>query len=249
MSKKSDDKLEENRQGIDLGRRGIAKAGVVAPVLMTLSSKSAFGLGRECTPSNLASGNLSSPVDYDTCGGCTPGYWGSAPHADYEGAGRAAGGVEKFKDIFLYTPNTSCTDTAGGALSDCLNVTPFADGDALWQVVDNPVGSTINPDHTVFNAMGNHANWKGMLKELGRQAVAAYLNALHPNVAYSLTPGQVIADFRAAVNAFISAYNGTNGSINKQILEAQKDIFDGLNNQGICPLGNDPKPFSPNGQP
>ncbi|GEM_PF-5197985 len=243
MSKKSDESLNK-KQDVDQGRRNVAKAGLAAPVIMTLSSKSAFGMGRECTPSNLASGNLSSPVDMSTCGGCTPGYWGSAPHADYEGAGVSAGGADPFVAVFGYMAS-SCSDTGGGIASNCLGVTPFLVTDRLIDVVSNPPVSTINTSNGVLDDMidnhGNYQNWQGMLTELGRQAVAAFLNASHPNVAYSLTPAAVIADFKMTVDAFIGAYDGTKTSINKKILEAQKDIFDGFNNLGICPLGNDPK--------
>lgn len=240
MSDKSDKKMEKEN-GVDQTRRGLAKAGVIAaPVLMTLSSKSAFAVGRECTPSNLASGNLSSPVDYDTCGGCTPGYWGSAPHADYPGAGYAK--TDLFKTVFGYA-SALCSYSGGADTSACLDVTPFADTDQLINVVSNPPTSTINPGNEVLDHMtanhGNYQNWQGMLVELGRQAVAAFLNASHPSVFYAKTPAQVVLEFTTAVNAFITNYNGAKPSIDKHILEAQKDIFDTLNNQGICPLGRD----------
>jgi hypothetical protein len=61
----------------------------------------------------------------------------------------------------------------------------------------------------------------GGLNALGRHAVAALLNAASGGVAYDLTVQEVI-------DAFDAAYASGN-------YEAQKDIFEGLNEQG-CPL-------------
>ena len=57
---------------------------------------------------------------------------------------------------------------------------------------------------------------------LGRHTVAALLNAAHPNVAYDLTPAQVIAKFNDVIT--------NDGNVN-----ALKNEFEALNEQG-CPL-------------
>ena len=61
----------------------------------------------------------------------------------------------------------------------------------------------------------------GGLKALGRHAVAALLNAASSGVDYDLTVQDVI-------DAFDAAFASGN-------YEAQKDIFEGFNEQG-CPL-------------
>lgn len=60
---------------VDEGRRRISKAAIATPVLMSLASQPVLARGRECTPSAFASANPSRPVDFDTCRGCSPGYW------------------------------------------------------------------------------------------------------------------------------------------------------------------------------
>ncbi len=59
----------------DEKRRRLAKAAFATPVLGALASKSALGAARQCSASVLASGNTSTPVDYLTCKGCSPGFW------------------------------------------------------------------------------------------------------------------------------------------------------------------------------
>ncbi len=65
----------------------------------------------------------------------------------------------------------------------------------------------------------------GGVNALGRHAVAALLNALSPNVDYGLTAAEVIDAFNDAV-----------ASGDADLIEATKDVFDELNNEG-CPLG------------
>ncbi len=65
----------------------------------------------------------------------------------------------------------------------------------------------------------------GGIKKLSQHALAALLNALHPDVDYDLTPAEVIADYQAALAAGGSAIND------------QKDIFEGFNELG-CDVDN-----------
>jgi hypothetical protein len=64
----------------DAARRRFATVGLIAPVILTLSGRTAWatggaGPGGNCSESGLLSGNLSNPGG--TCGGegCSPGYW------------------------------------------------------------------------------------------------------------------------------------------------------------------------------
>lgn len=64
----------------------------------------------------------------------------------------------------------------------------------------------------------------GGINALSRHAVAALLNAAHPDVSYGLSPAEVIAAYQAAV-----------ASGDPAVITAQKDIFEGLNEAG-CPV-------------
>lgn len=64
----------------------------------------------------------------------------------------------------------------------------------------------------------------GGLNALGRSAVAALLNGASAGVSYDFTTQKVISDFNTAF-----------ASGSRKTMEAQKDVFDFLNNQG-CPL-------------
>lgn len=66
----------------------------------------------------------------------------------------------------------------------------------------------------------------GMLYILSRAAVAALLNASHPDVSYSMTAAYVISE-----------YQGVCGGSDAE-MEAVKNVFDSANNAG-CPLSND----------
>lgn len=56
-------------------RRALAKAALAAPVLGALASKPALGAARTCSVSVLMSGNTSVDTDWESCGGCSPGFW------------------------------------------------------------------------------------------------------------------------------------------------------------------------------
>ncbi len=79
-------------------------------------------------------------------------------------------------------------------------------------------GVNAYPGKTLLDVVNNPGR---PAQQLGRQAVAALLNAASPGVSFDLTPAEVIAAFNAAWSS--GDYNTT------------KDMFDRLNNQG-CPL-------------
>lgn len=69
-------KTADEGHGVDLSRRRFSRAGLIAaPVIMTLSSKSALGMNYRCTVSGMISGNMSHAGDIGDCMGRTPGYW------------------------------------------------------------------------------------------------------------------------------------------------------------------------------
>lgn len=79
--------LDKNQSstGIDDKRRNLAKAGLTAPVLMTLISRPAFA--KQCSPSVMASGNLSDPGDASTCGTCNHVQWLNTKLSNYQDCG------------------------------------------------------------------------------------------------------------------------------------------------------------------
>ncbi|MBE0469755.1 MAG: hypothetical protein IBX55_09650 [Methyloprofundus sp.] len=72
-NKETKEELVTPTQGVNVKRRSFAKAGIAAPVIMTLASRPV--LGAQCL-SNMMSGNLSDPNRGNYCwGGMSPGFW------------------------------------------------------------------------------------------------------------------------------------------------------------------------------
>ena len=188
--------VTNERDGADLSRRKFAKIGLVsAPVIMTLSSRSAFGAGYNCTISGLLSGNLSNATAPGSCLGLTPGYWKN--HVQWP------------SNSGCYTGNLIDTGKQGRGGSKKLwddTGTHFHDffaGDKYMYDFDG------NPkNYTMIQILWNFAeadkNANQALKdwyELGAHTVAAYLNAwasiegthgFGGDVSFGLTPQQVI---------------------------------------------------------
>ena len=81
METKKSDNLQESqkpKQRVDRSRRSFAKTGLIAPVLMSLSSKTALGSVYQCSISGAQSGNQSShgPKSPSACAfGISPANW------------------------------------------------------------------------------------------------------------------------------------------------------------------------------
>lgn len=73
-----ENKIPEKTEHLDKKRRKLAKAAIAAPILGSLASRPALGQGRICSVSVLMSGDASIPIDFDSCGGCSPGFWFTA---------------------------------------------------------------------------------------------------------------------------------------------------------------------------
>ena len=123
----------------DAVRRRFATAGLIAPVILTLSGRTAWatgwhgggGNGGNCSESGMLSGNLSDP-NPTVCGGegCTPGYWKNHVerwHPNYPPTAsfHSVFGVDAFPGATLYsvvcenavpqvpgncTPNQNCVN-------------------------------------------------------------------------------------------------------------------------------------------
>jgi hypothetical protein len=90
---------------------------------------------------------------------------------------------------------------------------PSADFDLTFGV------NLFTPNITLLEALGLNG---GGVNALARHAVAALLNASHPNIDYPMTAAQVIAAVQAA-------------ALNPSLVESTKDQFDAANNLG-CPI-------------
>lgn len=176
------------------GRRKLAGAALGAGAVFTLASRPVWA--NQCTISGMASGNLSAPKV--TCAGCTPGYWKEDQHLD------------------AWLPT-------GFRPVDAIDALQKADTfNAVFGVTQY-----VRPNGTpytlleVMRELNGNGNGKAdpISTNLGFHAVAALLNAAHPDVNYGYTSGEIINLFRD------NMHNGA----------ALKDSFDMLNSRG-CPL-------------
>ena len=175
------EELDSTEKMVDKKRRSVTKAGIVAPVVLTLASKSALGVtwdGR-CSISGNMSGNASHP-DEGTCEGYTPGYWKNHP-ASWSVTG--------------YVP-ASCTTGTSGQYGKCkkggedgkyIATTGTTFGSAFG--IDTCNRSTLEQDNTSMIILIDDvpANWT-----LHAHAVASLLNA-----ASGINFGNTVADVKA----------------------------------------------------
>ena len=124
------------------------------------------------------------------CAGCTPGYWKQSQHFD-SWVATGFKTTDKFNTVFGVTQYNKANGTPYTLLE-------------VMKVLNGNGGGTPDPIST----------------NLGFHAVAALLNAAHPNVNYGYTAGELITLFR---NNYMS-----NGA-------AMKNSLDMLNNRD-CPL-------------
>lgn len=179
------DALPETAQddSVDHARRKLTGAALGASAVFTLASRPVWA--NQCTISGMASGNLSAPKV--TCHGCTPGYWMQCQHLD----SWAATG---------YSPNDSFNTVFG--VTQYINPRtnqPYT----LLQVMGLQGSGNCTPDAEQPNcSLKPHGNAIGNMGcdpvsvNLGFHAVAALLNAAHPDVNFGYTPGELTALFR-----------------------------------------------------
>jgi len=162
-------------------RRRLGKAGLAAPVLMTLASRPVWATGRQCTVSALASfrANDSRPVNLETCQACSPGYWNLErcwPDGFHP--------TDPFHATFGYTLsnyNLLLQEEQDGNLE-------VNDGQPTYQdivnVLQTPLADFFPP------AAGTD------LFKACRAVTAAALNAAHPNVPFALTMSFVLGELQ-----------------------------------------------------
>jgi hypothetical protein len=123
-----ENKTSDTVDSPDKSRRKLTQAVLAAPIMGSLASRPALGGGfaGTCNISVLQSGNASMPVDYESCGGCSPGFWFTAAlnnHSCHLPSG--INGSTTFGQVFgLYPQNKpNCSDT--DKILDALIEHPF----------------------------------------------------------------------------------------------------------------------------
>ncbi|NOR68272.1 MAG: hypothetical protein GQ532_01010 [Methylomarinum sp.] len=148
-------KNHNNEKGVDEKRRSFSKAGIVAPVILSLSSKPV--LANHCSVSGMMSGNVSNPHD-KICGGCTPGYWKNHPKSWPAS----------------YTPG-ECSASAGNS-GHCKvngnNAGEYTGGTIFSDVFTNCRGLTSDGETMIDLLMAPQTYWT-----LHAHAVGSFLNA------------------------------------------------------------------------
>ena len=182
---------------IDLKRRSLAKVGLSAPVLMTLASRPA--LAKQCSPSVMASGNLSNPVDTTTCGACNTNQWLNARLKDYQDCGIQDPTMFKV-DQFFAIP---MINTLFGSL-------PIISGncvDALKGSCQIPYSLKFvdNQNNPVFRSTGQQ-----ILGDMVCNAVTLILNRLNPYTSMNISTYAVTDITTAVENVMVIAKNKIN---------------------------------------
>lgn len=155
-------------QKMDEGRRRIAKAGLLAPVILTLASRPSWGAN--CTVSGMYSGNLSNPTD--SCEGNSPAFWRQASWTTTSYSKDTL-----FSQVFSPSPNLDPMDPNydlyhNGKL-----------GEVIGLIFDSGLGwsdpGTIDKTN----------------ETLGAHTVAALLNAADPSINFGYEPADIIGFF------------------------------------------------------
>ena len=114
--------VTDNHTDVDTSKRKFSKAGMVAPVIMTLASKPVFAVQGL---SNMMSGNASIECGGNTrFGGFSPGYWKQLQHiSEWIAAGVSYGAL-----------STNCVKNPSNDKQECPGDNSF--GKAWWHYVD-----------------------------------------------------------------------------------------------------------------
>lgn len=193
-------------QPADPARRKLAGAALGAGAVFTLSSRPVWA--SRCTISGMMSGNLSKPQE--RCDGCTPGYWMQCQHLD-SWVPTGFKPDDKFNTVFGVTQYINPHNNQPYTLLEVFGLNGNGGGGGT-----NTANCKTKPNGRAVSNMGSDP----ISPNLGFHAVAALLNAAHPNVNFGYTAGEVI-------NLFQKNYLGNPGGL--------KDSLAMLNERG-CPL-------------
>ncbi|MHB1054226.1 MAG: hypothetical protein ACYCZT_14340 [Thiobacillus sp.] len=174
--------LQQN-DAINHSRRKLTGAAIGVSAVFTLASRPVWA--NQCSISGMASGNLSAPEV--RCEGCTPGYWMVCQHLD----SWAATGFKPddvFNTVFGVTLYINPENNKPYTLLEVMGLQGNGNGTSGAHQPD----CSANPQGDAIGKMGPDP----VSPNLGFHAVAALLNAAHPDVNYGYTSGEIIDLFR-----------------------------------------------------
>lgn len=182
----SQDALPEAKQNdaIDQSRRKLNGAALGVAAVFTLASRPVWA--NQCSISGMASGNLSAPEV--RCEGCTPGYWMQCQHLD-SWAPTGFKPDDIFNTVFGVTQYINPeNNNKPYTLLEVMGLQGNGNGTSSARQPD----CSANPHGDAIGQMGHDP----ISPNLGFHAVAALLNAAHPNLNYGYTSGEVIDLFK-----------------------------------------------------
>lgn len=213
-------------------RKFIAGGMAAAPVILTLSNRSAFGAA--CTLSAAISGNLSRNPVPERCG-FTPGYWQQAikngKWPEYRVDGVTPFGYDpyqRFSSIFGFNPNDLLLPGEPG-------VNPYTIGLRVDYGGDIDTSPPPYADPTLYDALPPYGQESEYLiypdsnNSFVGIAVAAMLNAAFWGLVYGPLEAEVKSIFRYGGG---DSGAGEGAGISKSTNVILSGYFDGLNNQG-----------------
>lgn len=170
---------------INPARRKLTGAALGVAAVFTLASRPVWA--NQCTISGMASGNLSAPPG-PPCGGCTPGYWSKCQHMD-SWAATGFKPEDSFNTVFGVTQYINPQTNKPYTLLQVMGL------QGNGNCAPDPVqpNCSRNPNGLAIGGIGCDP----VSVNLGFHAVAALLNAGHPNVNYGYTPGELTELFRS----------------------------------------------------
>lgn len=200
------------KQKIDTSRRSLTKAGVLAPVIMTLASKTALGESYYCTISGMQSGNMSSHTGGYTCAvGFSPGGW-------WENAKKTKNQDGNLNQWCLAGVNPFSIDMDGTTKRVLYQGVPRfgKDSTANWEKIHIKIADTFNANasattfNSVFGGPDSRSLWDVLDNANGSlewHAIADYLNAKlneatgQFNLVYEdITPEYIVSIYNSALS-------------------------------------------------
>jgi len=176
---------------VDKKRRSFTKAGITAPVIMTLANRPAFGA--QCL-SNILSGNLSNPGAGSCWGGNSPGGWGNP--GGQIGSLDASWSTVKAWEMAGFNYSEPCPESKSKRRKNDNQSSTYCGGSCLIDLPDFLHGEfTENLDTTPIRDMLPNALGAGLYDNRGN-LIAGWLNvqlAKNTSLSYVLNDAQFIS--------------------------------------------------------
>lgn len=208
--------VTDNHTGVDKSKRKFSKAGMAAPVIMTLTSQSALGVTNKCTISGFHSVTPSGVERHtvESCGGIVPGGEGFSPG----GWGQPDVG----------NGNSDGNRTQWYSTSNAPNPRNGNGNTSYSPDTANPSAPGQDPVATLFNSIFTHSSRTGSLhdaildtsNQLDRHAAANYLNAVLLSWG---SPGHISAS--EIVNLHFEVLNSTSQYTEEQVIDFFNNLY------------------------